>query len=292
MRTTMLSAKQIKSLNVLKQFENTTRRLGAKWDKELEVDDSKKGESKLALLIESVKILEPLYRSEIKQLRRRINGMRTRNKRLFSKTAFEVMKRHAIEESHSNVLAYLLNENIGGKELLRAMLINVKTQEAEGLSKLLIARKAIHIGARREYPIDGKRIDIAIEIYGYIVLIENKFKASLHMVDNEFTQTEYYYKLMKKKYPNKPLVCIILDNKGTEESASWTTLDYKQLLSALDSLKELFSNNLVFLEYHRLLRRISLHLTEKEESKEEEGASLSILRETILEAKKWHLKMN
>src|SRR5208283_495701 len=75
-----------------------------------------------------------------------------------------------------------------------------------------------------EYPVGRKAIDIFIKGKSFVIVIENKFQAEKHYVDEGQSQTEYYKKEICKKYPNKKRIFLILDYKGTVESEGYHTL--------------------------------------------------------------------
>lgn len=95
-----LTIKNKKQLDVLRDFIKTV---------ELQ------NQSKIANLKNVITSLTPLYDNSKKYLIIFIRSKYHQNERLFSKTTFEVMDRHAEENVHSNVIAYLLDKKGSGK---------------------------------------------------------------------------------------------------------------------------------------------------------------------------------
>lgn len=279
-----MTQKQKKYLKILREFDRAAIRLGVERGEESQDLHS---ESPLDTLRESTKVLEPLYQSEVKKLRGEVKAVRRQNVRLFSPTTFEIMKRHALEESHSNVLGYLLNQKRGGCQFLKELLTSVGTLEASEIAQLLPSSELKVI---REHIVNRKRIDILIDSQKWMIVLENKFYASLHFMEDDSKQTEFYYRHLKERNPRKIIVGILLDKKGREKSNYYTTLDYTQLLSALESARAFFKEDWVYTEYLFLLRRISLHLDEGEMLEDTKETTLTVLREIIWESTKWHLR--
>ncbi len=232
---------------------------------------------KLRFLKDIIKIFTPLYYERLQEVKEFIKNNYHQNKRLFSLTTFEVVDRHAEENAHSNVIVYLLNKKYLGKELLKAIIDQVPDKSKDSILQLI---EASEFTARREEPIKGnetiKRIDIFIESNNFFVAIENKFNAKLHEIDGR-SQTEYYYRKLKEKYLHKKSLFILLDKKEELESKNYVSLGYEAILRALENVKMDFENDIVFMEYYYLLRRIIYNIDEIDIEKLEEERSLSKL---------------
>lgn len=268
-----VNIKQKKQLGELRYFVNKTYELKELRKSEITIQRNEK----LRFLLNKIKAITPLYNERLQEVKEFIKNNYNKNERLFSLTTFEVVNRHAEENAHSNVIVYLLNKKYVGKKLLKAIIDQVPDKSKDSILQLI---ETSEFTARREKPINGnetiKRIDIFIESNNFFVAIENKFNAKLHEIDGK-SQTEYYYRKLKEKYPYKKSLFILLDKKEELESKNYFSLGYKAILRALEKVKMDFENDIVFMEYYYLLRRIICNLYVMDIEKLDEERSLSKL---------------
>jgi hypothetical protein len=206
---------------------------------------------KLEILNKLLPGLISIYRRQLVNAQKDIADFCKQNKRLLSPTTFEVMRKHNLEETHSNVIAYLLAKD-KGYELLKGIFLYLYNEKGSNIPKL---NKNSFI-VLREKEIEGKRIDIWIESRDFFVVIENKFYSKLHMVDEGITQADFYRIKTLEKYRHKEPFFIILDLKGTEFCDGYRTMDYKDLLIVLQDVKISFRDDFVYDDYLFLLQRL------------------------------------
>lgn len=218
-----------------------------------EADNSETDKEKLSKFKEWATKVQPIYNKRIESAKISIREYHTQNKRLLSPTTFEIMNRHCLEETHSNVIAYLLRKK-AGKKLLKATLNILSQKVAVDLLKL----------GNNEYQVDRegdankKRIDILITSKNYIIVIENKFNSKLHAIDDTQNQTEFYFSYINNQdqYKNKKKLFIILDYKNSESCDGYQRMDYSELLNALQAVHSFFRNDHIYEEYVFLLKRL------------------------------------
>lgn len=219
----------------------------------------------------SVRLI-PLYEDNLNKARERLINCCAQNKRLLSLTTFEVMKKQALEETHSNVLAYLLNQK-QGSQLLSKMLEYLYPDGVDMLQQLNCKGYKVY----REKEICKKRIDILIEANKFLIAIENKFNAKIHQIDEYYNQTDFYFSEISKTYKQEYKKFILLDYKGTETCSNYTSMDYNDLLKVLESVEENYRGDVVYEEYLILLKRLLYNLDKIPTGELEEIYSLSAI---------------
>lgn len=201
-----------------------------------------------------------IYEKELRETKQYLINHHSQNKHLLSQTSFEVMNRHLLEETHSNVIAYLLRSK-SGKMLLSAILKSfplrkIKKMDIEHLDKFIVIRE--------KQTDTKKRIDIWIESNAdaFVIVIENKFNAKLHMVDEDTKQTDLYHQYATNYCNQRKMIpiFILLDYKNSEISKKYHSMDYTDLLNILKKVEIHFQEDLVFKEYILLLKRLQKNI--------------------------------
>lgn len=175
------------------------------------------------------------------------------DRRLYERTVFEIMSRHHLEETHSNVIAYLLSKPGAGRVFLSSMFGAVV---ADGSTSDFALDDNCSFQVHREYPLAQKRIDILLEGRDIVVGIENKYYSKLHDTDEGFSQTAFYRQEIERRFKNKRRLYLILDYKGQAAEENYLTLSYEDLLKGLETVREDYRGDRVYEEYLYLLKRI------------------------------------
>lgn len=251
-----INVKQKKQLDELRYFVKKTYEL----KKLRKTEIIKQKNEKITILLDRMKVFTPLYNSRLQEVREFIRSKYNQNERLFSLTTFEVTNRQTDENAHSNVIVYLLKKKYVGQKLLKAIIEQVPDKSKDDILQLI---ETSEFAVKREKPVNKtiNRIDIFIESNDFFVAIENKFNANLHEIDG-ISQTEHYYHQLIKEYPNRKSLFILLDKKEELESKKYVSLGYKAILRALEDVKKVFENDIVFMEYYYLLSRIIYNIDE------------------------------
>lgn len=236
-----------------------------------EVDAFKKWASKIL----------PIYKTELRETQEYLINFHSQNKHLLSQTSFEIMNRHLLEETHSNVLAYLLKSK-SGKMLLSAIL---KSLPQHKIKKIDIERLGNFNVTREKLTDIKKRIDIWIEsdVDAFVIVIENKFNAKLHMVDKDTNQTDHYHQYTTDycKPRHMKSFYILLDFKSSEKSKHYNSIDYNDLLNILGSVKIHFKDDLVYEEYVLLLKRLQKNIVGYSIDNADEISNLTTLHNLV-----------
>jgi hypothetical protein len=169
------------------------------------------------------------------------------------------------ENSHSNILEYLIDYNSfeAGAEILSQIIMDTSSPEKKDLCKK-ISKKTYTV--KREHPIlIGKlsgRIDLFIfdEKEKFIIIIENKILSEIgeKLLNEEnsslINQLEKYQNWCKETYINYTKLFILLNFQNTDEDVfSFEKVSYKQLY---DNLKKINSTDNIFDEYLLLLNSV------------------------------------
>jgi hypothetical protein len=220
--------------------------------------------------------LKPVYKDQLDRDRSSLQKTIGEYEKYFQPTTFEIMGKQYQEEVHSNVLEYLIENKNGGHQFLLSM-INKASVECDKNIVKAIRRKDYSV--TREYPLDGQRVDLMIHSKDFYIAIENKVHAKLHDVDEDQEQTQFYRKHLKKHFPYKKSILILLDYKDEERSDHYLRLNYDDLLAILSECNGSFINNRVFHEYALLLVRL---LNEIEEISINDIPSLTLSKTQLI----------
>ena len=217
-------------------------------------------------LIDDLKnIKEIVLNKRIKKVEEIVNK-RSQKIRLSS---FELMEHNFRENSHSNVLEYLFDYNMIGETGTRILYNFVKGIDSLDKKKKLtdiIHKKTYRLEREKYFKIDGKsgRMDLAIidDKYKMMIVIENKVKDIIHMVDDETNQIELYRKYVEKIYKDYSKAYILLSYRDVEKNYSpFIYKDYNYLFSVLKSSK---SDDHILKDYIHLLHNITRGINEKD----------------------------
>lgn len=239
-----------------------------------------------------VSTISPLYEESLKGSKAMLTSMCKQYPHLFSLTSFELMGRQTLEETHSNVIAYLLNQKEIGKPLLKALLQGIEDKYKTSIVRKL-AKEDFEV--TREYPLGKKEIDIFIKGKSFIVVIENKFLAGKHYVNESQSQTDFYKEEVTRKYPNKEKIFLILDYKGTIASEGYHTLNYSDLDRALSIIKKqapLGGHEQILTDYLYLVKRLIYGINNIEANGIKNLNSLTQLTNIQMEAKEWNFQLD
>jgi hypothetical protein len=197
-------------------------------------------------------------------LRENIQELKLKIKENYGKlkiSALRLMEYDWNENSHSNILAYLVDYNSFGEghKVLSKIVQGASVQNHTDLCKK-VAKRTYTV--EREYRIPSGRIDLFIldESQKFVIIIENKILSGIGEIigkdENLGTsnQLKKYEDWCKKNYVNYSYLFILLNYSNNEENIySFEKISYKQLYSFLQEFK---SNDNVFEEYLRLLNSI------------------------------------
>ena len=186
---------------------------------------------------------------------------------------FSLMEYDWNENSHSNILQYLLDHNSfkAGPAILAHLITDSSTDDKNELrNKILNGTYTIE----REFAIPKGRIDLFIldDTERFVVIIENKLLAGIGKTESDdeneidktesddenqiTTQLEIYEKWCDEKYPNYERQYILLNfSIGELDNSMFEKVTYKQLYDNLtrDDIKQTGSNDNIFGEYLLLL---------------------------------------
>lgn len=240
--------------------------------------------------METYTLLHPIYERQLEEHKGKLERGIRNDPRLYVPTTFEVMRRHALEESHSNVIAHLLENKKYGPLFLRSILNQLPDRSRSAVSA---GPRHLEFKVFREVLVaDNKRIDILVVAPTFYVAIENKFHSRIHKTAQGLTQTEFYRRELLRRYPNKPGVFILLDYKGEEMSENYETIDYEDILDSLVSVRTHFEEDVVFQEYIYLLRRLFNKMENFTVVDIEKQSSLVLYSRILMETSRWQSKTN
>ena len=210
-----LTTKRTKQLKLLENFLSQLPRL----KKSREITHISDRQATIPLLLGINSLLHPIYERQLKELKGRLDkGIRS-DPRLYAPTTFEVMKRHTLEESHSNVIAYLLKNKKNGPRFLNSILHQLSDTSRSVLPAI---PRNLEIQILREVSVaEHKRVDILVVAPSFYVAIENKFYSRIHKTNQGLTQTEFYHRELVRRYRNRQGFFIVLDYKGEEKSENY-----------------------------------------------------------------------
>lgn len=232
--------------------------------------------------------LKPLYDSSIERVKHEIGSHIKDIERLYTPTIFEIMKMHTSEESHSNVIAWFLQNPTTGKCILNQIFKYIELIHPA----LVIANDGYgNYSVTREKFLGGKRLDIFVEGRSWVLAIENKFRDRVRMVDENRSQTDHYRDEIVEKYSYKTKIFILLDYKGEEQSDDYIPFDYYDLLKVFETVKNenpLLLHDNIFSEYLYLLRRLSMGLEGSTKYDSLGSNNLSLLNHVYSEAIRWN----
>ena len=213
---------------------------------------------KIEDLTAELKIKREVFLNEnFKELKQKIK----RNYKKLRISALSLMEYHWNENSHSNILDYLINYNSfeAGAQILSQMIIDCSTPDKDDLCKKVL-KKTYTVD--REYKISSGRIDLFIldKEEKFVVIIENKILAEIGETIGEdensipVTQLEKYENWCNKIYASYTRLYILLNFSNNHNDTSlFEKISYKQLY---DNLKKINSTDNIFDEYLLLLNSV------------------------------------
>lgn len=193
----------------------------------------------------------------IEELKRKIRE----NYKKLRISALSLMEYDWNENSHSNILAYLIDYNSfdEGHKILSQMVEDVSPQNNKDLCKKIL--KGTYT-VDREHHIPSGRIDLFIldESEKFVIIIENKIFAEISKTigedenSMEVTQLERYEKWCDDNYTDFTRLYILLNYSTSDENTfSFEKISYRQLYN---TLKIIESGDNIFNEYLLLLETI------------------------------------
>ena len=225
--------------------------------------------NKIISVIKSLKSLKAkVYNNRLTETKEFIN----RNPEMFKISSFELMEHNFRENTHSNILKYLLDysfTNNQGIEALYLLLAETQGKKIKKLKSKLLSRK---YKIEREFYTGKGRIDLLIkdEFNKLIIVIENKVYARISEKDFDeeknvtSTQLDLYknYFLNNDKYENWDKVFILLSYKDIENFSDtyFELINYDMLFKILNEVH--FKDNIVK-DYLTLLHSLTKNIYDK-----------------------------
>lgn len=195
-------------------------------------------------------------------LRENIEELKLKIKENYKKIRISVLSQMEYdwnENSHSNILAYLIDYNSfdEGDKVLSRMVEDVSVQNNIDLCKKVLKKTYT---VEREYRIPSGRIDLFIldESEKFVIIIENKIFAEIGKAtgeeenSEEVTQLEKYKKWCDDNYADYTPLYILLNYSNIDENTFlFEKISYQQLYNNLKIIK---SHDNIFDEYLLLLK--------------------------------------
>jgi PD-(D/E)XK nuclease superfamily len=202
-------------------------------------------------------------RENFKELKQKIKG----NYNKLRISALRLMEYDWNENSHSNILEYLIDYNSFevGAQILCQMIKDSSTSKKDDLCKK-VSKQTYTID--REYKIPSGRIDLFIldNEEKFVIIVENKIFAKIGEASEEdensipVTQLEKYEKWCNDNYADYSRLYILLNFSNDDDDTSlFEKTSYKQLY---DNLKNFESADNIFAEYLLLLDAMLNPLTQ------------------------------
>jgi hypothetical protein len=198
---------------------------------------------------------QKFLQEHIKELKQKIK----RDNKKIRVSALSLMEYNWDENSHSNILEYLINYNsfAQGAKLLSQMILNTSSPEKENLGEKVLDETYF---TYREHGIPKGRIDLFIldDEKKFVIIIENKILAgigeSISEDEIKVTQLEKYEKWCKENYVGYTRLYIFLNFSNNDDDISlFEKISSKQLYDILKALK---SDDNIFDEYVLLLKTL------------------------------------
>jgi hypothetical protein len=172
-------------------------------------------------------------------------------------SALSLMEYNWNENSHSNILAYLIDYNVfeAGSQILTQIISNTENPNKDSLIKKVLKEK---YSVTREYKIASGRLDLFIVDVDekFAIIIENKIRAQIGKEYEEqekiisVSQLEKYKKWCDENYPSYTTLFILLCFENEDENLfSFEKFTYETLYSCLKTINS--SDNI--LEEYKLL---------------------------------------
>jgi hypothetical protein len=225
--------------------------------------------TKVFSILNSLKHLKSkVYNERLTETRFFIN----QNSEMFKISSFELMEHNFRENTHSNILKYLLdycNTNNEGPKSLFLLLSETKGRKIKNLETKLNSKKYT---IEREFHTGNGRIDLLIkdELNKLIIVIENKIFATVAEKDFDedknvtSTQLDLYknYFLGDEKFKNWDKIFILLSYKDIEdfEDSHFELINYDTLFKIL---KQVNSKDNIVKDYLILLRSLTKNIYDK-----------------------------
>ncbi len=174
------------------------------------------------------------------------------------------------ENSHSNILEYIFDYNLIGKEGISILSDFVSgfalIENKEGLiSKIKKRKYTLH----REFPVSINsrkgRIDLLIKdsINKFVIVVENKIFASVSIDDEDYSQLDLYRDFVNKHYSTYSRVFIIISHREIDRNFNnYVIGNYNDLYTIL---KKYDIDDNILIDYKMLLYSINNNIDNKKE---------------------------
>jgi len=249
----LIQNKNIETLTTIIDFLKTD-----KADTSISYEDKIVSLRKIQNLVDELKIKRSSFLNEnVKELRQKI----TSNYKKLRISALSLMEYRWNENSHSNILEYLIDYNSfeDGVKVLCQIINDSATLNKDALCNKILKQSYT---VDREYTIISGRIDLFVfdKVEKFVIIIENKILAGISETIGEeensisITQLEKYEKWCNENYADYIRLYILLNFSNNDDNTSlFDKVSYGQLY---DNLNNLNSTDNILEEYLLLLNTL------------------------------------